>query len=136
MGLTTMVSIETAAEETHSKPSQIRSLVALGATETAQTLDGSIIISLDQIKRLETILVEASNLNGNPIHVSEASRKYDIPIGSLSRWAEEGYIETLGSEKNRRLLNEGDVALISRIRDAAGMKPGQSLSSVVRRLTS
>lgn len=135
MSIPIMVPIETAAEAMQAAPSQIRSLVALGATGAAQTADGSVIVSLERIRRLESILVEVSNLNGKPIHVSAAAKKYDIPIGTLSRWAAADYIETLGHEGNRRLLNEADIAFISLIRKKAGMKSGQSLASIVKRLT-
>ena len=51
-----------------------------------------------------------AHLAGVVIWLSEAARKYNIPHGNLSRWVRAGYISTITHDKNRRLLNEQDVA--------------------------
>ena len=51
-----------------------------------------------------------SHLAGKIIWLSEAARKYAINYQNIQRWVSKGYIQVLGTEKNRVLLDEQDVA--------------------------
>jgi hypothetical protein len=62
------------------------------------------------------------HLNGVAITLSEASRKYDLPLTTVHNWVRTGLIEIIGKEKNRILLNESDVAYCSEVRKN---NPGQ-----------
>jgi len=53
-----------------------------------------------------------NHLEGVGIHVAAAARKYNLPQPTISRWAKNGYIRILGTEKNRLILNEKDVAFL------------------------
>ena len=50
------------------------------------------------------------DLAGKEIWLSEVARKYDLALSMLHRWIQKGYIKVLGSDKNRILLDEQDVA--------------------------
>ena len=134
MSIATMVPIERAAEERGARIEQIRALAALGALQAVKNLNGGILVSMDDLRRLEW-LPDVDTLSGKPIHVSEASRKYDLRTGSLSRWAQAGHIDIVGHEGNRTLLDEADVVCIRMVIDTAGLRKGQSLKSVLERFT-
>lgn len=54
-------------------------------------------------------------LAGQSIHLSEASRKYNIAQPTLSRWVKRGVIKKLGVEKNRIILDESFVAYAAEV---------------------
>ena len=68
-----------------------------------------------------------AHLRGTPIWISEASRKYGIPTGTLTRWAQRGLIRRLGKEKNRVLVDEADVAYCVTVYRRRGGKRGRRL---------
>lgn len=94
-------------------------------------LNGTLVLSERDTQQVAEQQVEKKrfkHLDGREIHLSEASRKYNIPMSSLSRWADQGKIAVMGTNKNRRLLNEADVAYIRALIDAkGGHKRGRSL---------
>lgn len=52
-------------------------------------------------------------LEGNPISITEAAKKYGLTYQSITHWIEQGHIRDLGlapGYKRRRLVNEADVA--------------------------
>jgi len=55
-----------------------------------------------------------SKLIGNPIHLSEACRKYDIALSTLSRWVNRGLVKKvqlpIEEVKNKVVLDEAYVA--------------------------
>ncbi len=51
-----------------------------------------------------------SHLAGQEIWPREAARKYNVSQKTISRWFEKGFIISLGTDKNRVLLDEQDVA--------------------------
>lgn len=53
-----------------------------------------------------------ARLAGHPIHLSEASRKYDIALSTLSRYVRSGVITKIKTEKNRIILDEARVAYV------------------------
>jgi predicted site-specific integrase-resolvase len=50
------------------------------------------------------------HLQGKTLGIAEASRKYNIPNPTLSRWSRSGYIKRVGHEGQKVLLDESDVA--------------------------
>jgi len=54
-------------------------------------------------------------LRGQPIHISQASREYDIPSRTISRWVEKGYIPKLGTDGNKLLLDWSYVAYCAEV---------------------
>jgi hypothetical protein len=70
------------------------------------------------------------HLEGAPIGISEAALKYRFHVGTISQWVEDGHIREIGPDprhKQRRLINEADVAYAAALRDLKGIKPGRSL---------
>jgi len=57
-----------------------------------------------------------SDLHGKPISLSEAARKYGVPFTTLRQWKDKGLIRILGYDKNRLLVDEGEVAYCAEIR--------------------
>ena len=56
-----------------------------------------------------------AHLKGVGIGISEATRKYDLVLSSVQRWVQAGYIARLGTEKNKVLIDEADVAYCAEI---------------------
>ena len=73
------------------------------------------------------ILNDHHELEGVPIGVGEAARKYAIPSPTISRWVKEGLIKVIrrppGGQKGLKVeLNEASVALAA---DLYHQNPGQ-----------
>jgi len=69
-------------------------------------------------------------LEGVSISISEASFKYKFHVGTLSKWARSGKIREIGLDphhKQRRFINEADVAYLAALRDILGTRPGHRL---------
>lgn len=49
-------------------------------------------------------------LIGTPIHLSEASRKYNIALSTISRWVHRGLVKKLPGIKNKVVMDEAYVA--------------------------
>lgn len=94
---------------------QLQRLIEAGTIRVAE-IRGEVIVSEEevrgQIARKEDLpeYVQFDHLKGVGIWISEASRKYDIPHPTLSRWKDKGLIRFLGREANKIILDEQDVA--------------------------
>lgn len=63
-----------------------------------------------------------AHLKGTAIGIGEASRKYNIPHPTISRWVQRGFITRLGTGKNRIVfIDEADIAYCAQI---AHTRPG------------
>ncbi len=51
-----------------------------------------------------------ASFRGQSISIAEASRKYTINFSTLRRWVQRGFVQVLGTDKNKTLINEQDVA--------------------------
>jgi len=60
---------------------------------------------LRQIKR-----ENFAHLEGIPITVSEAARKYKVPAATIHTWLHRGYLSPLGKKGRQRQINEADIA--------------------------
>jgi len=56
-----------------------------------------------------------ADLKGKETWISKASRDYDIPNPTISRWVQHGYICSLGTHGNKTLIDEADVAYCAEI---------------------
>lgn len=131
MTIPTYVHISEASRRTGADPVQISRLAASGVIKAARLSDGSIIVDMEDLSEVVKRVTKResfSNLDGIPIHLSEAARKYNLPATSISGWRKAGHIRTLGKEKNRILLNEADIAYIKAVIDSVGLRPGQDLT--------
>lgn len=62
------------------------------------------------------------HMAGETIGIREASLKYDIPHQTISRWVSRGYIQVIGHEGRKVLIDAADVAYCAEIYKA---NPGQ-----------
>jgi excisionase family DNA binding protein len=56
-----------------------------------------------------------AHLKGVSIWISDASRKYNIPNQTIVRWVAKGIIRRLGTEKNKVLIDQADLAYCAEI---------------------
>jgi predicted site-specific integrase-resolvase len=77
--------------------------------------DGS--VGMSQLSVNEVLPKEAlpeyqvnAGLQGVPISINEAGRKYKLNTSTLTRWMQRGLIRQLGKEGRKTLLDEADVA--------------------------
>jgi len=68
-----------------------------------------------------------SELEGRPIRVTKAAERYNIPQGTLSRWAKANYIRVLERGPKLLLLNEADVARARDITQQLEMRKGRGV---------
>ena len=66
-------------------------------------------------------------LEGKPIRATKAAEKYQIPQGTLSRWAKRGYIRVIERGPKLLLLNEADVARAKDLAEHLGMRGGRGV---------
>jgi hypothetical protein len=88
-------------------PETIRGLGLAGLLDLVERDRLSIMMTIDETP-------EDPTLNGKPIWVSEASRKYSVPIGTISRWIQKGYVRPMGKAGNKTLVDEGSIARAAR----------------------
>jgi predicted site-specific integrase-resolvase len=134
MALPMLTPLPDAATKIGMRQDSLEHLVNIGTVEAYTTPNGAIMIVMDDVNKHKVKLSDFAHLEGVPIHIAEAGRKYDLQFQSIARWRKAGYIRTLGREKNRILLNEADVAFIKAVIDEHGLKFGQSLGYVLREL--
>lgn len=65
---------------------------------------------LSRIKR-----EDFAHLEGQPITVSEAARKYEVPAATIHTWIHRGYLTPLGKVGRQRQINEADIAFCAAI---------------------
>jgi hypothetical protein len=61
-----------------------------------------------------------AHLKGEAIWISEAVRRYEIPLVTISQWVKRGIIKSLGIDGNRVLIDEADVAYCAEIHRQRG----------------
>jgi hypothetical protein len=67
-------------------------------------------------------------LEGVPIHISKAARKYDISEPTLINYIQRGFIEVIGKDKNKILMDEQDVAYCDEILNKYGGKGRKAIN--------
>jgi hypothetical protein len=77
------------SEKTGVDTDEIRYLIERRAIKAVQNLNRHIMIPLSDLKRLER-LSGLLGLEGQPIHQSEAARKYNLKQPSISNWRRSG----------------------------------------------
>ncbi len=66
-------------------------------------------------------------LEGQPIELTAASQRYDLPFRSLLNWAKRGHIRIIRSGRRPMLLNEADVAYTRELARIRGITGGKAL---------
>jgi len=120
------VSLSEAAERLSLESKYLLRLINNGKIEAASINGETVVSERDIIKMTPTPrdnLVEYQKfekLKGTPIWLSEAARKYDLSHITILHWTKKGYIAKLGTDGNKTLLNEQDVAYCKFIYDRMG----------------
>jgi hypothetical protein len=66
------------------------------------------------------------HLRGNLLSFAEAAREYKTNHATISRWVKNGLLEVKGTGKrNRKFVDEADVAYLITLGRAKGMRPGK-----------
>ncbi len=90
-------------------------------------LDEEVAVAEGDVEKIVIHEKEFDHLRGRPISISEASRRYKVPVSTISRWAQVGYIKRLGREGRKVLLDEADVAYCARVYVALEGGPGKRI---------
>lgn len=113
---------------------EINHLIADGklTTHICETPDGGdlLVVADADMRNLAAERIDKSqfaHLEGIPISIGIASRKYNFAPISLSQWVKKGHIKKLGKDGQKVLLDEADVAYARKKADVKGLTPGQSL---------
>jgi excisionase family DNA binding protein len=114
------VTPEQAARQLGVDLDSIYQLADEGKLRAAVMTDGSVGIS--QLSVNEVLPKEAlpeyqvnAGLQGVPISINEAGRKYNLNTSTLTRWMQRGLIRQLGKDGRKTLLDEADVAYCARV---------------------
>jgi predicted site-specific integrase-resolvase len=118
-----MIPLADAADRLKLSQKHLHRLINNGKINAATINGETVVREYDVIKLTPTprdSLVEYrkfKSLKGIPIWLSEAARKYDINHITILQWTRKGYIAKLGTDGNKLLLNEQDVAYCKLIYD-------------------
>jgi len=125
LNLPTFIPLPQAVQQTGLSVERLTRLVQAGRIAAVQLPTGEIAVSRRDATRAvptpPTPKEELSeykkhaHLKGVDTWVSEAARKYDIPLTTISTWVKHGYIRTLGQRGNKILIDEADVAYCAEI---------------------
>lgn len=67
-----------------------------------------------------------SHLRGNLLGLTEAGLKYGVAPRVVSGWAQQGKLDIKGyAERNKKLIDEADIAFLVALGRAKGMRPGK-----------
>jgi hypothetical protein len=114
MAFTHFISLPEAARRLRKDEDDVRLMVVSGKIDGGVLPDGeTMVVSEDSLPLRKEELPEYkkyAHLKGVGISTAEAARKYQISNSNFSRWANAGYIATIGWDGNKRLLDEQDVA--------------------------
>jgi hypothetical protein len=101
---------------------KLRALIDKGTIRAGQLPTGEILVSEKDASAQKQLPKEElpeykkhAYLKGIEIWMMEASRKYDIPSSTLTRWINAGYISRLSNDGYRTFLDEADVAYCAEI---------------------
>jgi len=86
-------------------PSELKSLVERGILRVTMS-NGKIPTKIEETPEYQ----QFKHLKGKKIHIGEASRKYDIPNPTITRWKHKGFLKVLGTDGQKILLDESYVA--------------------------
>jgi len=98
----------------------------------AMTIDGTLAVAEEDVRVLSirvNLWKLVKHLEGVPIGVGEACEKYGLPLASLYRWIQWGYIRVMSEATGKgrgkkRILNEADVAYAHLLRQRLGKGRG------------
>jgi predicted site-specific integrase-resolvase len=109
------IPISQAASELGVNKTKLLDLASLGKIEAIQLPDGEFAVNektLQKPLQKEDLpeYKQFAHLSNETTWISQASRDYDIPHPTIINWTKDGFIEVVGKEGNKKLLNAQDVA--------------------------
>lgn len=100
---------------------RLKSLIDNGKINAAM-IGEEIVVSEDEVRSQAVTRKEDlpeykkhAHLKGTPIWISEAARRYGIPGPTITVWVQRGLIKSLGHDKNKKLIDEADMAYCAEI---------------------
>ena len=123
MALDRFITLSEAAQRMRTSVKETRSMIKSGKIKGGLLPDGAMVVSEDTLPKRKEDLPEYkmfAHLSGMGIGIAEAARKYDIATSTMHRWSKSGYIQKLGQNGQKILLNEQDVAYCSKIYHRSG----------------
>lgn len=120
--LPTFLPLPEAARKYGLDEARIRALVDSGTIKAAMVGD-TVVVQESEVQNSGKPLRKEdlpewkkhAHLHGNEIGVGEGSRKYDIPVSTLHRWALKNIVKIIGREGQKVLLDEADVAYAAEV---------------------
>jgi len=133
--LPTYIPLNQAATRYGVNAAMLRHAVESGIMQAVRTPEGGILVaSKDMAVMTErgNLWNQVRHLDGKPIGIGEACRKYKLGTVSVYHWIEQGYVRVLNDQRgggrgNKRTLNEADVAYASLVADTRGRRPGRRI---------
>ena len=115
--LPSYISLNEAGRRLGLNPIHLQDLIRVGTLKAAR-IKGETVVDEEKVDEIATQpkkedleeYKQFAHLKGEPISISESTRKYGISQRTLSRWANAKYIERLNSDGYRVYLSEQDVA--------------------------
>ena len=109
------IPLSQAAAKLGIKPGKLHDMASLGRIDAIQLPDGELAVQANIVEtplRKEDLpeYQQFAHLADETTWVSEAARDYDVPHPTLSQWASKGFIDIVGMDGNKKLLNLQDVA--------------------------
>jgi len=109
------ITTEQAAKQLGVDLDSIYQLADDGKLHAAVMTDGTVGVSQQSVndllpKEAQPEYQVNAGLQGVPISINEAGRKYKLNTSTLTRWMQRGLIRQLGKDGRKTLLDEADVA--------------------------
>jgi predicted site-specific integrase-resolvase len=116
----TFLPISDAATRYNLPESSLYQLIQVGTIKSGMLNSGVVIVSEEDIqhnlpKEEREEYKKHLHLLGQTIGVREASRKYNIPNPTISRWIKAGFIKVHGYAGRKTLIDEIDIAYCAEV---------------------
>jgi hypothetical protein len=66
-----------------------------------------------------------NHLRGNLLGMTEAGLKHGVSSSTISRWVNQGVLDVKGQDGLKKLVDEADVAYLTKLGRAKKMRPGK-----------
>lgn len=129
----TYLPLSEAANKYNLSENVLTQLIQAGKIEAVRLPSGELLVSAEngQSKTKEMIINEKyPHLKGNPITITEAAEKYELPRSTIEKWLERKYIEIVDPDSYPMKVDEADVLYcvdVYRQRKALGITGGVPL---------
>lgn len=121
------LSLSEAAKIVHLPETYLYELAKNGTINSAM-FSGTVLVSKKDAQALTPIYTREgydTSLADQKIGIVEASKKYNIPHPTISRWVKASRIRVLGIEGRKKLISEGDIVYYAKIYHEQGGGQGR-----------